>query len=78
LRALDRLIAREKHIRLLRASSPINQTCSSGFFGLQGGARGPFLVAVAMMMWVLLAFGRWPLVARCFCWYESYIIVGIV
>ncbi len=34
LRVLDQLIAREKHIRLLGASSPINQTRRSGFFGL--------------------------------------------
>jgi hypothetical protein len=30
-----------------------------------------------MVMWVL-AIGRWLLVARCFCWHESCIIVGIV
>ncbi len=78
LRALDRLIAIEKNIRLLGASSPINQTRRSGIFGLLGGARGPFLAAAAMVMWVLLAVGHWPLVARCFCWHESYIIVGIV
>ncbi len=58
LRALDRLIAGEKHIRLLGASSPINQTCRSGIFGLLGGARGPFLAAAAVVMWVLLAVGR--------------------
>ncbi len=78
MRALDRLIAGEKHIRLLRASSPIDQTCRSAIFGLLGGARGPFLAAAAMVMWVLLAVGRWPLVAWCFRWHESYIIVGIV
>ncbi len=50
----------------------------SEIFGLLGGTRGPFLVAAAMVMWVLLAVGRWPLVAQCFCWHESYIIVGIV
>jgi hypothetical protein len=76
--ALDRLIAKEKHICLLRASPPIDQTHRSGIFGLLGGARGPFMVAAAMVMWVLLAIGRWPLVTRCFCWHESYIIVGIV
>jgi hypothetical protein len=27
-----------------------------------------------MVMWVLLAVGCWPLVARCFRWHESYII----
>jgi hypothetical protein len=78
LRALDRLITGEKHIPLLGASSPINQTGCSGMFGLLGGARGPFLVAAAMVMWVLLAVGRWPLVAQCFRWHESYIIVGII
>ncbi len=31
-----------------------------------------------MVMWVLLAVGHWPLVAWCFCWHKSYIIVGIV
>ncbi len=61
MRALDRLIAGEKHIRLLGASSPINQRRSSGIFGLLGGAKGPFLAAAAMVMWVLLAVGRWPL-----------------
>jgi hypothetical protein len=66
LRALDRLIAGEKHIRLLGASSPIDQTRCSRIFGLLGGARGPFLAAAAMVMWVF------------FCWHESYIIVGIV
>jgi hypothetical protein len=78
LRALDWLIAGEKHICLLGASSPINQTHRSGIFGLLGGARGPFLAAAAMVMWVLLAVGHWLLVAWCFCWHESYIIVGIV
>ncbi len=78
LRALYRLTAREKHTRLLGASSPIDQTRRSGIFGLSGGARGPFLVAAAMVMWVLLAVGRWPLVPQCFCWQESYIKVGIV
>jgi hypothetical protein len=76
LRALDQLIAGEKHICLLGASSPIDQTRRSGIFGLLGGARG--LAAAAMVMWVLLAVGHWPLVARCFRWHESYIIVGIV
>ncbi len=60
MRALDRLIAGEKHIRLLGALSPINQMRCSGIFGLLGGARGPFLAAAAMVMWVLLAVGRWP------------------
>jgi hypothetical protein len=78
LRALDWLIAGEKHICLLGASSPIDQTRRSGIFGLLGGARGPFLVAAAMVMWVLLAVGCWPLVAWCFLWHESYIRVGIV
>jgi hypothetical protein len=63
---------------LLGASSPIDQTCHNGIFGLLGGTRGPFLAAAAMVMWVLLAVGHWPLVAWCFCWHESYIIVGIV
>jgi hypothetical protein len=69
---------REKHICLLGASSPIDQMHCSGIFGLLGGARGPFLAATAMVMWVLLAVGRWLLVAWCFCWHKSYIIVGIV
>jgi hypothetical protein len=51
-------MAGEKHIRLLGASSPINQMHLSGIFGLSGGAWGPFLVAAAMVMWVLLAVGR--------------------
>ncbi len=67
-----------KHICLLGASSPIDQTRRSRIFCLLGGARGAFLVAAAMVMWVLLAVGRWPLVAWCFCWHKSYIIVGIV
>jgi hypothetical protein len=50
----------------------------AGFFGLLGGARGPFLAAAAMVMWVLLAVGHRPLVAWRFCWHKSYIIVGIV
>ncbi len=52
MRAFDRLIAGKKHIRLLRALSPINQTRRSNIFGLLGGARGPFLAAAAMVMWV--------------------------
>jgi hypothetical protein len=63
---------------LLGASSPIDQMRRSGIFGLLGGARGPFLAAAAMVMWVLLAVGRWPLVTWRFCWHKSYIIVGIV
>ncbi len=66
LKALDRLVAGEKHISLLGASSPINQTCRSRIFGHLGGARWPFLVVVAIVMWVMLAVGRWPLVAWCF------------
>jgi hypothetical protein len=54
LRALDRLIAGEKHIHFLGA-------CCSGIFGLLDGARGPFLAVAAMVMWVLLAVGRWLL-----------------
>jgi hypothetical protein len=50
LRALDRLIAGEKHIRLLGALSPINQMRRSGIFGLLDGARGPFLAVAAMAM----------------------------
>ncbi len=61
MRALDRLIAGEKRIRLLGASSPINQTRRSRIFGLLGGTRGPFLATAAMVMWVLLAVGRWSL-----------------
>jgi hypothetical protein len=69
---------REKHICLLGTLPPIDQMRRSGIFGLLGGARGAFLVAAAMVMWVLLAVGCWLLVAWCFCWHESYIIVGIV
>jgi hypothetical protein len=36
------------------------------------------MAVAAMVMWVLLAVGRWLLVAWCFCWHKSYIIVGIV
>ncbi len=61
--ALDPLIAEEKHNRLLGASSPINQTHRSGIFDLLNGARGPFLATAAMVMWLLLAVGHWPLVA---------------
>jgi hypothetical protein len=61
LRALDQLIAREKHICLLGASTPIDQMRHSRILGLSGGARGPFLAAAAMVMWVLLAVGHWPL-----------------
>jgi hypothetical protein len=64
-----------KAYSLAWALSPIRH---SRIFGLLGGARGPFLAAVVMMMWVMLAVGRWPLVAWCFCRHESYIIVGIV
>jgi hypothetical protein len=38
----------------------------AGFFGLLSGARGPFLAAAAMVMWVLPAVGHWLLVAWCF------------
>ncbi len=61
MKALDQLITGKKHICLLGASSPINQTHRSRIFGLLGGAWGPFLAAAAMVMWVLLAVGRWPL-----------------
>jgi hypothetical protein len=64
---------RKAYSLALGALSPIDQTRQSGIFGLSGGARGPFLAAAAMVMWVLLAVGHWPLVARCFCWHESYI-----
>jgi hypothetical protein len=52
---------RKKYICLLGVLSPSNQTHRSGIFGLSGGARGPFLAAAAMVMWVLLAVGHWPL-----------------
>ncbi len=78
MRALDWLIAREKHINLLGALSLIDQTHRSKIFGLLGGTRGPFLVAAAMVIWVLLAVGHWSLAAWCIYWHESYIIVGIV
>ena len=55
--ALDRLTAKKKHICLLGASSPIDQTHHSNIFGLLGGARGPFLAAAVMVMWTLLAVG---------------------
>jgi hypothetical protein len=63
---------------LLGASSPINQARHSEIFGLLGGARGQFLAAAAMVMWVLLAVGRWLMVTWCFRQNKSYIIVGIV
>jgi hypothetical protein len=69
---------RRKAYSLARGIDPIDQTRRSGIFGLLGGARGLFLAAAAMVMWVLLAVGHWPLVAWCFRWHESYIIVGIV
>ncbi len=62
----------KKAYSLARASSPIDQTRRSNIFGLLGGTRGPFLAAAAIVMWVLLAVGCWPLVARCFRWHESY------
>jgi hypothetical protein len=52
-------MAEEKHICLFKASYPIDQTCLSGILGLSGGARGPFLAAAAMVMWVLLAISRY-------------------
>ena len=58
MRVLDWIIAGEKHICLLGALSPIDQTRRGGIFGLLGGARGPFLAAAAMVMWVLLVVGH--------------------
>ncbi len=52
---------RRKAYLLAGASSTINQMHCSGIFGLLGGARGPFLAAASMVMWVLMAVGRWPL-----------------
>jgi hypothetical protein len=80
LRALDQLMAREKHICLLGASYSINQMRRSGIFGLSGGARGPFLATAAMVMWVLLAVGRWPLAVGCSVLLLAQILhkVGIV
>ncbi len=74
--ALDRFFAGEKHIRLIRKSSPICQTRHSGVFGIFCGARGAFLVAAAMVMsgcWSL-AVGR----RRCLRWDKPYTQVGIV
>ncbi len=65
MRVLDQLMAGEKHICLLGTLYPINQMHRSGIFGLSGGTRGPFLVAAAMVMWVLLAIGHWPLAVGC-------------
>jgi hypothetical protein len=61
LRVLDPLIAREKCIRLLGGSSPINPTHRRGVSGLLHVAKGPFLAAAAMVMEVVVV--HLPLVA---------------
>jgi hypothetical protein len=63
LRVIDPLIAREKYIRMLGGLSPINLTLQRGLSCLLCVARGPFPVAAAMVMEVVI--GRWPLVAPC-------------
>jgi hypothetical protein len=65
LRVIDPLIAREKYIRLLGGSSLINPKHQLGVSPLLCVARGPFPVAAAMVMEVVV--GRWPLVAPCLC-----------
>ncbi len=60
---IDPLIEREKYIRLLGESSPINPMHWRGVSRLLSVARGPFPVAVAMVMEVVV--GPWQLVAPC-------------
>ncbi len=55
--ALDWLIAREKHIRLLGALSPINPMRMRLKLDFICGGRGPFPGATAMVM-VLVVFLR--------------------
>ena len=50
LRSLDRLIAGEKHIRLLRALSPINPMHMRLKLDFIRGGRGPFPGATAMVV----------------------------
>jgi hypothetical protein len=50
LRALDRLIAGEKHISLLGALSPINPTCMHLKLDLICSGRVPFPGAMAMVV----------------------------
>jgi hypothetical protein len=53
LRAIDWLIAREKHIGLLRLSSPIDLTGMLPKLELMCGNSGPFLAVAAMVvMWL--------------------------
>ncbi len=63
MRVIDPLIAREKYIRLLGGLSPIDPTRQRGVSRLLCIARGPFPVAVAMMIEVVV--GPWPLIALC-------------
>jgi hypothetical protein len=58
LRAIDQLIAREKHIRFLEPSSPINPTCMLPKLELTCGNRGPFLAAAAMVVMRLFSSDR--------------------
>ncbi len=51
---------REKARLLARGIVPHRSNVRSGIFGLLGGARGPFLAAAAMVMWVLLAVHHLP------------------
>jgi hypothetical protein len=57
LRALDRLIAGEKHILLLGALSPINPMCMHLKLDFICGSRGPFPEAMAMV--VVLVVSLW-------------------
>jgi hypothetical protein len=57
-RALDWLIAREKHIRLLGALSLINLTCMRLKLDFICGGRGPFPGATAWLWCWLLPSGR--------------------
>ena len=53
-RDLYRLIAGETHIRLARASSPINSKQRRGIYDNIRGTRGPFSAAAADMVVVLV------------------------
>jgi hypothetical protein len=58
LRAIDRIITREKHICLLGPSSPINPTRMLPKMELMCGDRGPFLAAAAMVVMQLFSSDR--------------------
>jgi hypothetical protein len=58
LRAIDRLIAREKHIHLLGPLSPIDPTHMLPKLELMFGNRGPFLAAEAIIVMRLFSSDR--------------------